>query len=264
MNLPVEVIEAVRENRCAIFAGSRCSAEAAEAAGRPFPTGKDLAKELGWTKPRLLPGMRPTPKTPSVRGGARVYQSASSREALIALLRARVGAVDVAPSSAHVAIVQRFPVIYTTAWDDLFERAAADAGRTVHLHYRGDPLPEPTGDETAVYKLNGGLEKPDSLVLTPDDTDAHPLSTAVQKQFRQLLRKHVILFIGHRPDEEEFEALFTDLSDCYGGELPRCHLAVAQGRIDDYQWQRWVWRGLLLFTADPIECMDALAEHTTA
>jgi hypothetical protein len=33
---------------------------------------------------------------------------------------------------------------------------------------------------------------------------------------------------------------------------------VAQGRIDDYQWQRWVWRGLLLFTADPTECMSML------
>ena len=49
-----------------------------------------------------------------------------------------------------------------------------------------------------------------------------------------------------------------DLSDAYGGELPRCHLAVAQGPIDDYLWQKWVWRGLLMFTADPTETMAAL------
>lgn len=50
----------------------------------------------------------------------------------------------------------------------------------------------------------------------------------------------------------------AELASHTGAELPRCHLAVAQGRIEDYQWQRWVWRGLLPFAADPSECMNAL------
>jgi hypothetical protein len=32
-------------------------------------------------------------------------------------------------------------------------------------------------------------------------------------------------------------------------------MAVAEGRMDDFLWQKWVWRGVLLFTADPLECM---------
>lgn len=264
MNLPVEVIDAVRENRCTVFAGTRFTAEAVEQAARQHPTGKQLAKELGWKKPRPLPGARPTPVTPSLRVGAAMYEAANGREGLVAMLRARVGGVDVAPTAAHEAVVRRFPVIFTTAWDDLFEQAAAAAGRSVTVHYRGDPLPEPNPEVTAVYKLNGGFESPERLVLTPADVDGSPLSADLQKELRQLVRKSVILFVGHRPDEEEFEAVFADLSECYGGELPRCHLAVAQGRIDDYQWQRWVWRGLLLFTADPTECMDALEEKLQA
>ena len=50
-------------------------------------------------------------------------------------------------------------------------------------------------------------------------------------------------------------------SDAYGGELPRCHLSVAQGPIADFLWQKWVWRGLLMFTADPIECFEQLEAH---
>ncbi len=260
MNLPVEVIEAVRDGRCVVFAGSRCTAEAAQLSERSFPTGAELAKELGWKKPRPLPGARPTPRTPSVRGGAAVYEAANGRDALVAHLRARIGGVDVAPSAAHTAIVARFPVIYTTACDDLFEQAAQAAGRDVVVCYRGDPLPQPKDSVTVVYKFNGGLERPDTLVLTPGDAEAGILPAEVSKALRMLIRKKVVLFVGHRPDEEEFEGLFNDLSGAYGGELPRCHLAVAQGRIDDYQWQRWVWRGLLLFTADPTECMDALEE----
>jgi len=263
VNLPVEVIEAVREDRCVAFVGSRCTAEAAEISERSFPTGAQLAKELGWKKPRLLPGARPTPRTPSVRGGAAVYEVASGREALIAHLRARIGGVEVAPSSAHEALVARFPVIFTTAVDDLLEQAAKSAGREVVVHYRGDPIPQPAEGVTAIYKWNGGLERPDTLVLTHADAAEQALDTDVSKALRMLIRKQVVLFVGHRPDEEEFESLFNDLSGVYGGELPRCHLAVAQGRIDDYQWQRWVWRGLLLFTADPTECMDALQESLT-
>jgi hypothetical protein len=26
--------------------------------------------------------------------------------------------------------------------------------------------------------------------------------------------------------------------------------------MDDFLWQKWVWRGLLLFTADPVECLS--------
>jgi hypothetical protein len=258
MNLPVEVIDAVREGRCVVFAGSRCTFEAALDTDKIYPSAKALAVELGWKKPRPRPGTRPGPVTPSVRGGAAVYEADNGRAALVEHLTERVGAGDVAPNKALEAMVLRFPLIFTTAWDDLLERAAAAGGRTVQVVYRGEPIPEIKTDCTIIYKLNGGLERPESLVATPADLAVHPLPPAVQKQLRMMLRKQVVFFVGHRPDEEEFEAVFTDLTDAYGGDLPRCHLAVAQGRIDDYQWQRWVWRGLLLFLADPSECMDAL------
>ena len=40
--------------------------------------------------------------------------------------------------------------------------------------------------------------------------------------------------------------------------------AVAQGNISDYLWQKWVWRGLLLFTADPIDFMAELERRVDA
>ena len=95
-------------------------------------------------------------------------------------------------------------------------------------------------------------------MVTAADFAARPLPTEVKKQLRSLIRNQVLLFVGYRPDEEEFERLWSELSDAYGGELPRCHLAAAQGPIDDYLWQKWVWRGLLLFTADPSECLTEL------
>ena len=102
------------------------------------------------------------------------------------------------------------------------------------------------------FTIGGG----DGFFAQPDPNDSNIVYA--ESQDGNLIRRNVLFFVGYRPDEEEFEQLWEDLTVCYGGELPRCHLAVSQGTIDDYQWQRWVWRGLLLFHADPIECMEEL------
>ena len=259
MNLPIQVLEAIAEDRCVVFVGSRFASETADAAGVPYPSAKELAKTLGWNRPRALPGTAPRPLTPSVLDGATAYADAHGRDALVATLRTQVGAIDLEPTSAHRFIVERFPRVFTTCYDELFQRAAADVGQTLPVFERGEAIPG--ADEKALYRFRGGLDTPAQAMLTRADYAASPFGDDLRKQFRTLVRANVLFFIGYRPDEEEFEVLFEELSHCYGGELPRCHLAVAQGRIDDYQWQRWVWRGLLLFTADPSECADALSER---
>ena len=260
MNLPVEVIEAARQGRCLLFAGSRFSGEAAELAGRPWPDGRALAKALGWAPPKRLPGFLPgTTKNkkvivPSVVQGAALFEAAQGRAALEARLRLEVGADGLNPTPAHHLALARFPLIFTTNWDDMFERAAAERGRELRVVPRGEPIPAPA-DGRALYRLRGGLQGEDPPLITRQDLEARAFSTPVSRQIRSLLREKVVLFVGYRPDEEEFELLWEDLTLCFGGELPRCHLAVAQGKVDDYLWQKWVWRGLLLFTADPIECL---------
>jgi hypothetical protein len=107
-------------------------------------------------------------------------------------------------------------------------------------------------------QLRGAFSRPGSLVLTRSDLARPCWDADARAALREMLRKQVIFFVGYKPDDEEMEQLWAELSECYGGELPRCHLAVAQGRINDYLWQKWVWRGLLLFTADPVECLEEL------
>lgn len=257
MNLPVEVIEAINDAKCILFVGSRFTSEAAEEQGVEYPDNKALAKALGWKRPRQLMGSRAKGLAiPSPMDGAASYQQAHSRLGLQATMKDLVGATDVQPEPWHRSAISRFPLIFTTCRDDLLERTAADMGAPAQVLYRGEEVPQPDVDKRVIYKINGGFEKPSSLVLTKDDRT--PLPKDVQKSIRKLIRGHVILFVGYRPDHEEFELVFDDLSVCYGGELPRCHLAVAQGKISDVLWQKWVWRGLLMFTADPSECMHEL------
>ncbi len=264
MNLPVEVIEAVRGGRCLLFVGSRASAEAAELVDDTYPEASAVARDLGWRKPKPIPGQKPKPVVPSVTEGAGAYEAANGRGGLVSFLREQLS-VSAAPSPAHSAAVRRFRLIFTTAFDDLIDRAAADAGARLDILSRGDRIPEPEAGRSTLVRLRGELARPDTLLLTRADFAARPLGADYRKQMRTLLRNNVVFFVGYRPDEEEFELLFEELSECYGGELPRCHMAVAQSpsgaAIDDYLWQKWVWRGLLLFTADPTECLEALEKE---
>ena len=243
MNLPVEVVDAVRGGRCLVFVGARASLEAAEMADAVYSDVAALAKELGWRKKA---GERHP--IASVEEGAAAFEASFGRETLVARLRERVGA-PFAPSRVHAALTARFPLLFSTCVDDLLERVAPD----VPAIPRDTAIPA-----RGIVKLRGDLARPETLLVTRADHMSHPLGADARRQLRTLIRTHVVWFIGYRPDEEEFERLFAELSDVYGGELPRCHMAVAQGPLDDYLWQKWVWRGLLLFTADPVEYVDEL------
>jgi hypothetical protein len=256
VNLPVEVIEAVGEGRCLVFVGGRFSAEARVASGLEVVNGRELAKGLGWTRPRVRPGRPAGPVTPSVRDAATQWENEQGRASMAEQVQSLVGAKNTAPTSAHAFIVRNFDMVFTTVWDDLFEQAGKQAGRSFQVVTRGEPLPEPASGAPVLVRMRGGFDS--QLCVTREDHDKPLWDDDGRRQMRKLLRKSVVLFVGYRPDEEEFEVLFDELTDAYGANLPRCHLAVAQGRIDDYQWQRWVWRGLLLFTADPEECTEAL------
>jgi hypothetical protein len=264
VSLPVEVIEAVREGRCVLVLGSRASHEAAQLAGRDYPKAAPLARKLGWERPRRLMGSKTRPEMPSVEKGALVFEDANGRTQLIRELRGLVGCEGVEPSPAHRIAARRFPVILSSAWDDLLERAAEAEGRPLQVVRRGEAIPEPEPGAGVLLKVRGGFDEPRSLLVTRLDHGDRRFGPEVRRSMRSYFRDNVVLFVGLRPDEEEFDRLWEDLTDAYGGELPRCHMAVASGPMNDFLWQKWVWRGLLLFTADPVECLQEIEERLEA
>lgn len=242
MNVPVEVVEATQNGRCALFVGRRASLEAVVEAGGDYPDQRALA--------RMLKGRK------SLREASDAFAERLGRDALVAVLQEHLGGGE--PGAFHQSAVKHFPRIFTTCWDDLLERAAVASGLDVEVRYAGDEIPEAVEGKLLVYKLWGGFEKPETLVLSGADQGR---LSSIRRDVRNVVRKKVCFFVGYRPDEEEFDLLFDELSEAYGGELPRCHLAVAQGRITDFHWQKWVWRGLLLFIADPAEALEALEKQ---
>ena len=75
---------------------------------------------------------------------------------------------------------------------------------------------------------------------------------------REWLLRGGALFVGYAADELAFAERFEALSQAWGGRLPKAWVASRPGRIPDVIWQKWVWRGLWMFTASADEVLDAL------
>ena len=75
---------------------------------------------------------------------------------------------------------------------------------------------------------------------------------------REWLLRGGALFVGYAADEPAFAERFEALSQAWGGRLPKAWVASRPGRIPDVIWQKWVWRGLWMFTASADEVLDAL------
>lgn len=258
MNLPVEVIKAVKEKQCVIFAGPGFARESTSLSGGEPSDDLSKAKAFGWKRPRQLMGTRNRRLMPSPSQAAESFSAQYGREEMLGVLKHHLSLDEVKPTPAHTHALKHFPLIITTAVDSLWEEEVSEH-KSHELKYCGDTLDNINPDSPCIYHLLGCISNPESVVLTTSDIEK-PMAAHIEKSLKTLLRRRVIFFVGYRPDEEHFENLWTVLSRIYGGELPRCHLAVAQGTIDDYLWQKWVWRGLLMFTADPTDCLKVLTE----
>jgi hypothetical protein len=247
MSLPVEVVAAHEKGNCILFVGRRAVLEAVKAEGGSFPGQKKLARLLAGKKSEF---------DDALKGAERRLGPAGLGREMAALLDCS----QIEPGVFHLGAVTNFNLIFTTCQDDLLERAAAAQGLKTEVFYRGDTLPVAEEGVLRIYKFWGGFERPDTLFIWPEGQDQQGLPADLRKSLRKLLTRNVLFFVGYRPDESEFAWVYEELETGFGGKLPRSHLAVAQGKISDYFWQKWVWKGLLLFTADPSYVMKQLED----
>ncbi|WP_308814313.1 DUF4062 domain-containing protein [Sphingomonas sp. GV3] len=103
--------------------------------------------------------------------------------------------IPVNPTPAHFRAAQSFSTILTTNYDLLFERACAALGRKYAVATPHRPLPDVA--PVMIYKIDGSIDDPDTLVLTHEDAaraaTAEPFWNAVNK----LLQTHGVIVIGH-------------------------------------------------------------------
>lgn len=192
-----------------------------------------------------------TPSWSSLRAGLEpTLETVPFEETLEALSRHRWSAYELLdsapertgeiPSGYHALVRLRAPLIMTTNFDDLIERALVERRLTpsVYTFRRADAvlhrLGDTRSDRPVVFKLFGSAEDPRGAILSTE-----PLYAAVYEDttfvsaLQLIFAKRTVLALGYSPRSPELDAIRSIL-DNTGSWPPEAMYAIAQ--TDDAAW----------------------------
>jgi hypothetical protein len=225
-----DISRAVAKGECILFLGAGVHAPPPDASTYAYleeqrpPFGSALSRQLA-DKCNLVetfPGESPT----NLQRTSLFFELAKGRRQLVEEIKAAVDdAKKPSPALRGLAELQ-FPLVITTNYDRLFERALADAGKEpVVSIYSPDglettdyPGPMPTVQQPFVCKIHGDVGRPDSIVVTDEDyikfvlrmSDKAPYDP-VPMTFRYFFQKWTTLFVGYSLIDYNLRLLFKTL-----------------------------------------------------
>jgi hypothetical protein len=222
------VADTVRAQECILFLGA--GVHAPPPAGSTFaypaerrpPIGpalsRKLAEDCGLTKrlPREEPG--------NLQRVALAYEIAFSRARLVDAISDAVH-VSKEPSPMLRALAQLdFPVVITTNYDQLFEKALREAGKEPRVAIYTPKLVEttdyrkPTAQSPIVFKIHGDISRPETIVVTDEDYIDFVLRMSNKEPYDPLPRRLKVyltdwttLFVGYSLLDYNLRLLFKTL-----------------------------------------------------
>ena len=222
------VADSVRARECILFLGAGVHAPPPE--GSPFsypesqrpPIGSQLSRQLaeGCRLAESLPDEDPG----NLQRVALAYEIAFGRERLVHAVKTAV-AVDKEPSPMLRALAALdFPVVITTNYDLLFEKALRDAGKEPRVAIYTPRLEEttdyrkPTTQSPVVFKIHGCISRPESIVITDEDYIEFVLRMGNKEPYDPLPRRLKVfltdwttLFVGYSLLDYNLRLLFKTL-----------------------------------------------------
>jgi hypothetical protein len=219
---------AVREQRCILFLGAGVHAPPPEGSAFQYPEAqrppigsalsRDLAADCGLAE--RLPGEDPA----NLQRVSLFYEITRSRRQLVDTV---VSAVNVGkqPSPMLRALAELgFPLVITTNYDQLFERALMLAGkqpRTAEYTPNLEPTTDyrdPSADSPVVFKIHGDIMRPETMVITDEDYIQFVLRMSnkdpydpVPLTLKYFLTGWPTLFIGYSLLDYNLRVLFKTL-----------------------------------------------------
>lgn len=231
-----QIVKSVSEGKCNLFLGAGVHAPPPtdspykyEESQRP-PIGNELSKILA-AKSKFVDRF----SKEDIKNLQRVSQDfevLNGREELVKEVKSAVSDGK-EPSLALCALAKlKFPVIVTTNYDKLFEKALGYAGKTpslVSIYKKNDigvsreetedlGTDDPTPESPFLFKIHGDINKPESIVITDEDyvhfilrmTEADPFDP-VPETVRVKMKKWPTLFIGYSLKDYNLRVIFKTL-----------------------------------------------------
>lgn len=210
MNIETAIRFAVK-GHAVLFLGAGYSLGATNIKGTPFFSGKHLAKKIATAAG--LP-----PDTPLALA-AEIYRDQQGTDGLIALIKSAFTAAVPVPDAQKTVASLPWRRIYTTNYDDLFEKASEANGDSVFSVTIGDRLQNIPKSSRCCVHLNGYVGKLDRTSIDSELklTDSSYLQNAIlDSEWAVLLRQDfrlakAIFFVGYSLYDYEIRKLLIDI-----------------------------------------------------
>ena len=221
----------VAAGKCILFLGAGVHAPPPESSSSSYPEaerplmGGSLAEELARECRFQEKFPRESPRNLQRVSFCYELQAGKSRADLVMAVDEKVNSSK-RPSPVLRALADLdFPLVITTNYDQLFERALAGVGKSpqvvVYSKNGDDPTPDPmrwSAQEPLFFKIHGDIRRPESIVITDEDyihfilrmSDKDPYHP-VPDTFRYYFKRWPILFVGYSLLDYNFRLLFKTL-----------------------------------------------------
>jgi hypothetical protein len=222
------VADGVRAQECILFLGAGVHAAPSSESAFSYPVqqrppigsalSRALAQECGLAEqlPHEDPG--------NLQRVALAYEIAFSRARLVDAVNDAVH-VGKEPSPMLRALARLdFPVVITTNYDQLFEKALRDAGKQPRVAIYTPRLEEttdfrkPTAQSPIVFKIHGDISRPETVVITDEDYIDFVLRMSNKEPYDPLPRRLKVyltdwttLFVGYSLLDYNLRLLFKTL-----------------------------------------------------
>ena len=224
--MPEEIVNALRESKLAIFAGSGISTESKYVF--PYTLYQDIAYEL-----------EVDPQNISLSFSqlmSRYCNQRDGRKKLLNKIRERIDYVKSFPSLYNMATrfhrelssVYSIKDIVTTNWDDFFEKECGAIPIVTSKDFGFWDLPE-----RKVFKIHGSINNIGSIVATTEDYRkcySKSGENIIGSYLKLLLATKTAVFIGYSFGDEDFNRIYALLKRELGEILPHSYLVTLDER----------------------------------
>jgi hypothetical protein len=217
--------DAVRRQRCVLFLGAGVHAPPGQGSRFDYPAderpplGAALSEQLA--RDCEIAERMPDEDPRNLQRVALFYEIAHSRRQLVEAVAAAVQ-TGKRPSPLLGALAELdFPLVISTNYDHLFERALATAGKQPRVSIYTPELEattdfrDPTAESPVVFKIHGDISRPETIVVTDEDyiqfvlrmSDKAPFHP-VPETFLYRFKRWPTLFIGYSLIDYNLRLLF--------------------------------------------------------
>ena len=183
---------------------------------------------------------------------AALAESVIGREQLISSIKALLDTPQpVGPTQAHLMAVKLFRMIVTTNYDELFEEACRRQDLRFAVRTSSDKYAETTAD-VAIYKLDGTISKPETLMLTDKDVAKVIGNGKFWNEVREALASKPLAVVGHSLRDTTSRQLLENRNL----DMPGMYIAPGLDPVDEIILKRF---NLVGASVDAEQFMSALS-----